>query len=259
MNNYLKNKTILITGASSGIGEQLAKDLMAYDTHLILLARDFKKLEHIKDKFSSATQNNISIYSLDVRNRQAVEKTIAQILSQYDIDILVNNAGLALGLEPIDQGNIDDWETMIDTNLKGLLYVSKPLIAHMRTKNSAHIINIGSLAGKTTYPKGNVYCATKAAVHSISEGMNADLLETNIKVTTIAPGATETNFSNTRFHGDNERADSVYDGFIPLTAADISHTIIHVMNTPDHVNIQYIDMMPTAQRNPYLIHKKNTD
>ena len=256
MKTFLKNKTVLITGASSGIGEQLAIDLAPYELSLILLARSHDKLASLQKKIVDNTKSSVSIYTLDVRDRDATASCMNNILQQYDVDILINNAGLALGLEPVDQGNIDDWDTMIDTNIKGLLYVSKPMIAHMRNKNSGHIVNIGSLAGRTAYPNGNVYCASKAAVHSIGEGMNADLLETNIKVTTIAPGAAETNFSNTRFHGDDDRADAVYHGFTPLTASDIASTIIHVINTPEHVNIQYVDIMPTAQRNPYLLNKK---
>ncbi len=181
---------------------------------------------------------------------------MAQILDEHSVDILINNAGLALGLEKVFEGNVDNWDSMIDTNIKGLLYVSKPVINHMKNKDTAHVVNIGSVAGKTVYPGGNVYCATKAAVHSITEAMNADLLSTNVKVTAIAPGAVDTNFSKTRFNGDQQKANAVYDGYTPLSAKDVSHAIINVLNTPKHVNIQHLDIMPTAQRSPYLLHRE---
>jgi len=256
MKNYIKKKTALITGATSGIGEQVAVDLAAMDLHLLLIGRDKKKLKRLQKRLSKQSKREIHVYALDVRDRQCVTSTMKSILKTQTVDILVNSAGLALGIEPIDQGDCDNWEAMIDTNIKGLLYVSKPVIAQMRPLKTAHIIHIGSVAGKTAYPGGNVYCATKAAVHSLGESMNADLLDTNIKVTTIAPGAVETHFSNTRFKGDAEKADAVYQGYTPLTAKDISRAILSVLNTPKHVNIQYLDIMPTAQRNPYLLHRE---
>jgi len=246
----------MITGATSGIGKQLAIDLAKMKTALILVGRDQKKLKKVKKKLSTISKQKISIYTVDVRERKRVEKCMERILKKHTIDMLINSAGLALGVEPVDEGNIDDWDAMIDTNLKGLLYISKPVIAQMRKRQTAHIVNIGSVAGKTAYPGGNVYCATKAAVHSLGESMNADLFGTHIKVTTIAPGAVDTNFSNTRFHGDQKKADAVYKGYTPLYAEDISYAILSVLNTPPHVNIQYLDIMPTAQRNPYLLHRK---
>ncbi|RLA06066.1 MAG: NAD(P)-dependent oxidoreductase [Gammaproteobacteria bacterium] len=264
MKNYLKNKNIFISGATSGIGEKLAMDLIDYDVNLILVARNYKKLENLKQSLGKKTNNKISIFKLDVRHKKNVTTTIAQILEKQPIDILINNAGLALGIAKIYAGDMDNWDNMIDTNIKGLLYVSRPIIKHMVAKsnendknNCSHIINLGSVAGKISYPGGNVYCATKAAVHSITDSMNADLFATNIKVTTIAPGAVETNFSKIRFKGDDKKADGVYDGFQPLVAEDISNVIINTINTPPHVNIQYIDIMPTAQRNPYLLDKNN--
>ncbi len=253
MKNYIKNHTVLITGATSGIGEQLAKDLIKKKVNLILLGRNSKKLKQLKKQLKEQSKRKIVIYTIDIRDREAVCNTMQKILQKYTIDILINSAGLALGIEPLDKGKIEDWDTMIDTNIKGLLYISKPVIAKMRSLKSGHIINIGSVAGKTAYPGGNVYCATKSAVHSIGESMNIDLLGTQIKVTTIAPGAVNTNFSKIRFNGDNDKADAVYKGYIPLCAKDISQTILFVLNTPPHVNIQYLDIMPTAQRNPYLL------
>ncbi len=255
MKNHIKNKTALITGATSGIGEQIAKDLAKMKANLILVGRNEKKLKKLKKRLKKESKRKVSIYAVDVTDRKSVTNTIETILDKQIVDILVNSAGLALGIEGIDQGDYDNWDRMVDTNIKGLLYVSKPIIAQMRDLPTAHIVNIGSVAGKTAYPGGNVYCATKAAVHSLGEAMNADLISTNIKVSTIAPGAVDTNFSNVRFKGDDKKAEAVYKGYTPLYAKDISAAVICMLNTPPHVNIQYMDIMPTAQRNPYLLHR----
>lgn len=252
MNNYLQNKTALITGASSGIGESTAKYLATYGVNLILTSRDSNSLIELQKELQSY-DISVEILSLDVRDIDDVKIK----LSSLDIDILINNAGLALGLEPIYKGDINQWDTMIDTNLKGLLYVSRTVIPNMIKKQTAHIVNLGSVAGKTAYANGSVYCATKSAVHSLGESINADLFGTNVKMTTIAPGAVKTNFSNVRFEGDRKKADAVYEGFEPLSANDIASSILNVLNTPPHVNIQYLDIMPTAQRNPYMIYKTN--
>ncbi len=257
MTNHIKNKTALITGASSGIGEQLAIDLAKLGVNLVLTARNIQKLEEIKKHIQQNSKIDIQVYKLNVQDKIEVKSVISNILKNTTIDILVNNAGLALGLESIEKGNYEDWDNMIDTNVKGLLYVSKEIIPQMKTLETAHIINMGSVAGKVSYPNGNVYCATKAAVHSITQAMNADFYGTNIKVSTIAPGAVETNFSNVRFKGDEKAAHKVYEGYTPLNTSDISNTIINILNTPKHVNIQYVDIMPTAQRNPYQLYKEN--
>jgi len=248
--NFLKNKVALITGATSGIGKAIAEKLYEYEVNLILIGRDESKLKALKEKFPTSIT-----FQADVRNKDQIQSVINEILNITQIDILINNAGLALGLESIDEGNEEDWDVMIDTNIKGVLYVTKPILKHMKQRNNGHIVNIGSVAGKTPYPGGNVYCATKAALHSLSESMNIDAFKTNIRVTNIAPGAVETEFSNVRFKGDEEKAKKVYEGFTPLYAQDIAEIAVCALNMPPHVNIQYIDVMPTNQRNPYLLHR----
>jgi NADP-dependent 3-hydroxy acid dehydrogenase YdfG len=255
MKNHIKNKTALITGATSGIGKQLAIDLSALKLNLVLIARDKKKLKTLKKFLSKTSNKQITAVTVDVRDKDTVEKKLKKLLQEQTVDILINNAGLALGLEGIDEGETDQWDAMIDTNIKGLLYVSKPIIKQMRGLQTAHIVNIGSVAGKTAYPGGNVYCATKAAVHALGEAMHTDMMGTQVKVTTIAPGAVHTAFSTIRFSGDQNKVDATYRGYTPLYAKDISHAILCVLNTPPHVNIQYLDIMPTAQRNPYLLHR----
>lgn len=247
--NRLKNKTALITGATSGIGKACALALDALGVKLILTGRSQEKLAALCNELKTPAEP----IELDVRDRAGVEAKLADL----NVDILINNAGLALGLEPIDQGSADQWEEMIDANLKGLLFVSRAVIPGMRARNQGHIVNLGSIAGRMEYPGGNVYCATKHAVHSLSHSMNIDLAGTNIRVSNIAPGAVETEFSNTRFSGDLDRAKSVYAGYEPLHAEDIADLIVYVLNAPPHVNIQDTLIMPTAQRNPYVLHRES--
>jgi len=258
MKNHIQNKTVLITGATSGIGRQLATDLISYNVNLILIARSTDKLEELQATLAATTSNTISTYTLDVRDRSEVHDTMTTILAKHTVDILINNAGLASGLSKLHEGDLDQWDNMLDTNVKGLLYISKPIIAKMIDLPTAHVINIGSVAGKTAYSMGNVYCATKAAVHMLTENMNIDLLATNVKVSTIAPGAVNTNFANVRFNDDKSKVDAVYEGYTPLGADDVSSAIINVLNTPPHVNIQHLDIMPTAQRNPYTLDRSGT-
>lgn len=253
MINRLKTKTALITGATSGIGRACALELSKSGVNLILVGRDKDKLHHLAQELSDQ-EISIELIVLDVRHRGDVKEKLEGIQA----DILINNAGLALGLEPLYEGDIDQWEEMIDANIKGLLYVSRAVIPQMKAKSRGHIINIGSIAGEMAYPGGNVYCATKAAVHSLSQSMNIDLAGTGVRVSNVAPGAAETNFSNTRFSGDNEKADSVYEGYDPLTAEDIADLIVYILNAPEHVNIQETLIMPTAQRNPYVLSRKTT-
>lgn len=255
--NLIKNKTALITGATSGIGKACAISFAKKKVNLVLIGRNEEKLEKLASKLQDKYKITINTIVVDVRVQKVLEVKLHKLLKDTNIDILINNAGLALGLDTIEDGLLSDWEGMIDTNIKGLLYVSKIIIAHMKQKDTGHIINIGSIAGKIAYPKGNVYCATKAAVQALSEAMNIDLYGTNIKVSNVAPGAVETEFSNVRFHGDKNKADAVYKGFEPLSAKDIADLITYIVNTPAHVNIQDTLIMPTAQRNPYLLYKKD--
>ncbi|HEX6790883.1 MAG TPA: SDR family NAD(P)-dependent oxidoreductase, partial [Candidatus Krumholzibacteria bacterium] len=188
-----------------------------------------------------------------------VKKAVADLHDAgRHVDVLINNAGLAAGLDPIHEGDYDDWDAMIDTNLKGLLNVSREVMPHMVARNAGHVINIGSVAGYITYPRGNVYCATKFAVRGLTESMNIDMHGTKVRVSSVDPGAAETEFSVVRFHGDEERANKVYDGFEPLTAEDVADAIVYVAGAPEHVNVSKLVLMPTAQRNPYLIYRETS-
>ncbi len=242
------NKIILITGATSGIGEATALLLSRHNFDLILTGRRAEKLKKLKQKIESEGDARVLTLNFDIRNRQETTTAIESLPEEWkNIDILINNAGLAAGLSTIDEGSIDDWEQMIDTNVKGLLYISRAVSAEMVKRKQGHIINISSIAGKETYPSGNVYCATKHAVESLTKGMRLDLLQHGIKVSSVAPGAVDTEFSLVRFKGDKKRAEKVYEGFTPLYAKDIAETILFVVTRPAHVNIDDILVMPAAQ------------
>ena len=242
------NKIILITGATSGIGEATALLLSRHNFDLILTGRRAEKLKKLKQKIESEGDARVLTLNFDIRNRQETTTVIEGLPEEWkNIDILINNAGLAAGLSTIDEGSIDDWEQMIDTNVKGLLYISRAVSAEMVKRKQGHIINISSIAGKETYPSGNVYCATKHAVESLTKGMRLDLLQHGIKVSSVAPGAVDTEFSLVRFKGDKKRAEKVYEGFTPLYAKDIAETILFVVTRPAHVNIDDILVMPAAQ------------
>lgn len=252
----LKNKTALITGASAGIGKECALKLAKKGTHLVLLARRADKLKKLKESLKKYGVT-VNIYGVDVTDYKSLEKIAAELKARgIAPNILINNAGLSQGIDPIDKADVSDWDRMIDTNLKGLLYVSRLIIPMMREKKNAHIVNLGSIAGRQVYAGGSVYNATKFGVHALNQAMNIDLFGTNVKVTNIAPGAVETEFSVVRFHGDKERADGVYDGFTPLNAKDVTKSILFALKQPRHVNIQEIFLTPTAQRTTYLTHKK---
>lgn len=240
--------TALITGATSGIGEACAHLFAQQGYRLVLVARRESKLEEIAKHFTNKYAVEIKTLVADVRDKAVLSEVLDTLPADWkQIDVLINNAGLSLGLDPIDKGDTDDWDAMIDTNVKGLLYVTKIVSNWMITAQKGHIINIGSIAGKEVYPNGNVYCATKHAVDALNKGMRIDLLPHGIKVTAIQPGMVETEFSQVRFKGDEERAKKVYEGLEPLLAQDIADAIWFAVSRPAHVNINDMLIMPTAQ------------
>ncbi len=248
---------MLITGASSGIGRSCAYKFAEAGASLILLARRLERTQELSEQLKK--EFGISIYTvqLDVRNRNDVEKFFEQLPCEWcEIDILVNNAGLSRGLDSIYEGDVKDWEEMIDTNVKGLLYVSRAVIPGMVKRNKGTIINIGSIAGHEVYPKGNVYCASKHAVDAITKGMRLDLVDTNIRVCTVDPGLVETEFSIVRFHGDVDRAKQVYKGIQPLTPDDVADVVFFAATRPPHVQIAEVIMFPTHQASSWLVHRK---
>ena len=251
----IKMKTIFITGATSGIGKATAETFAKQGYKLIICGRRKEVLEQLQIELSNITE----VYSLvfDVRNQQEVEKSIHSLPKEWkNIDVLVNNAGNAHGLESISEGNIADWDAMMDGNVKGLLYVAQPIIKIMKARNTGHIINISSVAARQTYANGVVYCASKRAVDVISEGMRLELTEFGIKVTNIQPGAVETDFSKVRFKGDEQRAATVYAGYEALKAEDIADAISYCVNAPERVSIAEICIYPKAQAEPRTIHRK---
>ncbi len=250
------SKIALVTGASSGIGQATAYIFAEHGYDLFLIARREDRLVEIKAELERKFSIKVFCLTLDLRDRNALENAWQTVPNEWKkIEVLVNNAGLSLGLEPFFDGNVDDWENMIDTNIKSLLYVSK-IVANEMIKNAkGHIINIGSIAGKESYPNGNVYCSTKAAVDSLTKSMRMDLVTKGIKVSAVHPGAVETEFSVVRFKGDQERADNVYKGFEPLVAQDIADVIYFMASRPAHVNVQDVLVMPTAQAAATIINK----
>lgn len=250
-------KIALISGATAGIGEALAWKFAENNYNLILTGRRSERLEKIKTELSTKLGVEVLTLNFDIRQLNEVESAVQSIPEAWQkIDVLINNAGLAAGVTPIQEGVYDDWDRMIDTNVKGLLYLSRNIIPFLKARKKGHIINIGSIAGKQVYPNGNVYCGTKAAVQSITEGMRIDLVKYGIKVTQIAPGAVETEFSIVRLGGDTEAAKKVYNGYKPLTAKDIADVTYFTTTLPEHVNINDLLVTPTAQANAYIYNKE---
>ena len=250
------SKIVLITGATSGIGEACARTFAQQGYQLILLARREDRLLKIAQELNNQYGVEIKQVLADVRNKKSLSAALEDLPADWKkVDILVNNAGLSQGLDPIDQGSTDDWDTMIDTNVKGLLYVTKIVSNWMIPQQSGHIVNIGSIAGKEVYPNGNVYCATKHAVDALSKAMRIDLLPNGIKVTEINPGMVETEFSVVRFKGDEDRAKKVYENLEPLIADDIADAISYVVSRPKHVNINDMLIMPTVQATATIINR----
>jgi NADP-dependent 3-hydroxy acid dehydrogenase YdfG len=250
------NKTVLITGATSGIGLACARKFAENGDKLILTGRNADKLKEISDELT-AKGTQVRTLKFDVRNRVVAEEMLQELPAEWkNIDVLVNNAGLALGLEPEYEGDLDDWETMIDTNIMGLLTMTRLVVPGMVKRNSGHIINIGSVAGDAAYKGGNVYCATKAAVKALSDGLRIDVADTAIRVTNLKPGLVETNFSNIRFHGDTDRAATVYQGISPLTGDDIADVAVYASNAPAHVQIAEVLILATHQASGSVIVRK---
>ncbi|HFU4122802.1 TPA: SDR family NAD(P)-dependent oxidoreductase [Streptococcus suis] len=254
------NRTVLITGASSGIGRAMAQTFAANGDKLILLGRRLERLEALKSELEAQFSIDVWVYQLDVTQIEAVKEVSSLILAQHgSIDILINNAGLALGLEPYQDSKLDDSLIMIDTNVRGLLAVTRQFLPKMVKKNQGHIINIGSTAGIYAYAGAAVYAATKAAVRFISDGIRIDTMASNIKVTTLQPGIVETDFSQVRFKGDQERAKSVYAGVEALQAEDIANCALFVVNQPAHVQISDMTIMARQQATGFLIHREEKE
>jgi NADP-dependent 3-hydroxy acid dehydrogenase YdfG len=253
-------KIALVTGATAGIGEATAILLAGNEFDLILTGRRIDRLEKIKAEIEEKYSCNVLLLHFDVRNLDATKSALENLPEKWkNIDVLINNAGLAVGLNPLQEGVVDDWERMIDTNIKGLLYVSRIIAPLMITRSKGHIVNVSSIAGKETYPNGNVYCATKHAVQSITQGMRLDMVEHGIKVSSICPGAVDTEFSLVRFKGNQKQAGEVYEGFTPLYAADVAEAILFMVTRPPHVNIDDLLIMPKNQAFSRIIHKSDTN
>lgn len=250
------NKIVLITGATSGIGLGCARKFAKNGDKVILTGRNEQRLTEIRKELTDQGAEVLTL-AFDVRDREKAKKYIDDLPEEWkQIDVLVNNAGLALGLEPEYEGNLDDWETMIDTNIKGLLLTTRLIVPGMVERNRGHIINIGSVAGDAAYAGGNVYCATKAAVKALTDGLRIDVANTAIRVTNLKPGLVETNFSNIRFHGDTERASKLYTGIKPLTGDDIADVAVYAANAPEHVQIAEVLILATHQASGSVIVRK---
>ncbi len=253
----IRDQIVFITGASSGIGAACAYSCAAAGARLILAARRLERLEQIAADLKSFN-TPIHLLQLDVRDRAQVEASLQALPSDWaNVDVLINNAGLSRGLDKLHEANIQDWEEMIDTNVKGLLYVSRSLIPGMVCRGRGHVVNIGSIAGHQTYPGGSVYCATKAAVRALSEGLKMDLLGTPVRVTSVDPGMVETEFSQVRFHGDTERASNVYRDMCPLLPEDIAEIVLFCITRPSHVNISDLIVLATDQASATMVHRRS--
>ena len=257
--NKLANKKVFITGASAGIGKACALAFANEGADLLLASRRVDKLVEIANDLKRKHNIDIKTIKLDVRNFNEVEQTLSSLEDKWkNTDILVNNAGLARGFDKIFEGKIENWEEMIDTNIKGLLYITRMVLPQMIERKQGHIINIGSVAGHETYPSGNVYAATKFAVDALTKSIRMDVLDKNIKISTVDPGLVETEFSIVRFSGDVKRAKSVYSGITPLTGKDIADAVVYCATRPEHVNINEIILTPIAQASPTMVHRKES-
>ena len=253
----MKDKIVLIKGATSGIGEGCARKFASQGANLILNGRNIQKLDALKADLENRFGVRILLLPFDVRDREAATTAIASLSGKWaDIDILVNNAGLVIGVDKEFEGNLDEWDIVIDTNVKGLLAMTRLVVPGMVKRGRGHIINIGSIAGDAAYPGGSVYCATKAAVKALSDGLRIDLVDTPLRVTNIKPGMVETNFTVVRYRGDKERADEFYKGIRPLTGDDIAETVYFAASVPEHIQIAEVLVMPTHQATGTISYKK---
>lgn len=253
----IKDKIVFISGASSGIGEASARSFAKEGATLLLCARNMEKLHSLKDELEKEYGTKVYVYQLDVRDKKAIDEVFENIPKELrNIDILVNNAGLAQGLEKVQEGILEEFDVVIDTNIKGLLYLTRKIVPTMVENQRGHVINMGSLAGVHAYPGGAIYCATKAAVKFISDGLRMDIVNTPIRVTTIQPGMVETNFSVVRFRGDDEKAAKVYEGIKPLTAEDIADIVLYAASVPAHVQICEVTVTATHQATGGVVYKK---
>jgi 3-hydroxy acid dehydrogenase/malonic semialdehyde reductase len=250
--NRLSGKVALVTGASSGIGEACARALAAEGARVIVAARRREALAALAAELEEGF-----VVELDVRDREAVERAVVSLPAEWaEIDILVNNAGLGRGLDKLHEGDVDEWEEMVDTNVKGLLYVTRAVVPGMVSRGRGHVVNIGSVAGLEVYPGGNVYCATKHAVDAITKGLRMDVVDTPVRVSTVDPGMVETEFSMVRFKGDAERARKVYQGIDALTGDDIADAVVYCVTRPPHVSINQIVVTPTSQASALVVHRE---
>lgn len=253
----LKNSVVFITGASAGIGKACALAFAAEGARLLLAARRIEKLRELEPTLREAGASDVHSIALDVRHAGAVESTLSSLPGDWaGIDVLVNNAGLSRGLDKVHTGKLQDWEEMIDTNIKGVLYVTRCVVPGMVARDRGHVVNLGSTAGEVTYPGGGVYCATKAGLKAINDGLRMDLLGTAVRVTSVDPGMVETEFSEVRFHGDKERASRVYQGLQPLQAHDVAETIVWTVSRPAHVNVAHVLLTSVDQANSLLFNRK---
>jgi len=252
----LKHNIVLITGASSGIGMSCANQFAEAGARLILIARRMDRTKTLGKKLKELFKTDTLLIDLDVRRREDVAKKLSDLPAEWQsIDILVNNAGLSRGLDKLHEGSIEDWEEMIDTNVKGLLYVSRSIVPGMVARRKGTVINIGSIAGQEVYPRGNVYCASKFAVDALTKGLRMDLVDTPIRVCTVDPGLVETEFSNVRFHGDTQRAKQTYQNMTPLSPDDVADAVLFCATRPPHVQLAQILLLPTAQASTTLVHR----
>ena len=253
----LQDQIVFITGASAGIGQACARAFAAAGARVLMAARRVDRLTALADELHAAHGTRTHAVELDVRDRAAVNAVVDGLPPEWQaIDVLVNNAGLSRGFDKLHEGDPADWEEMIDTNVKGLLWVTRAVVPGMVERGRGHVINIGSIAGHETYPRGNVYCGTKRAVYAITDGLRQDLVDTPLRVSTVDPGMVDTEFSTVRFHGDSTRAESVYQGLEPLHADDVADTTVYIATRPPHVTINEVVIMPTAQAKATLIHRR---